>query len=91
MCHSIKYRYWDRRGLHGELGALSAAVLFCTAPSLAKGGCRARRGSELPCNSAAATFPPGFPSAALLHSSFPEQSPKSLFSSTFGHVAAAFG
>lgn len=36
-------------------------------------------------------FPPGFPSAALLHSFFPEQSPKSLFSSTFGHVASAFG
>lgn len=57
MCHSIKYRYWDRQGLHEELCASSAAALFCTTASLDKGGHRAKRGCELPSNSASATSP----------------------------------
>lgn len=57
MCHSIKYRYWDRQGLHGELCASSADALFCTTASLAKGGHRAKRSCELPSTSASATMP----------------------------------
>lgn len=56
MCHSIKYRYWDRQGLHGELCASSAAGLFCTTASLTKGGHRAKRGCELPSNNASTTI-----------------------------------
>lgn len=57
MCHSIKYRYWDRQGLRGELRASSTAALFCATASLTKGGHRAKRGCELPRNSASATIP----------------------------------